>query len=59
LRHSAIVLFGITAAKLLIIDFSDLPVPVRVGASIGTGLLMIGASYLYQRFDTVLATKKA
>lgn len=28
--------------------------PERIGASLLTGLLMIGASYLYQRFDSML-----
>lgn len=55
LRRLAMVIFGATALKLLIVDFSGLTTPVRIGASIVTGLLMIGASYLYQRFDSMLA----
>jgi|GEM_PF-3600546 len=55
LRRLAIILFGATTVKLLIFDFSGLETPVRIGASIGTGLLMIGASYLYQRFDSKTA----
>jgi hypothetical protein len=34
---------------------STLSTGVRIGASILTGLLLIGASYLYQRFDAELA----
>jgi uncharacterized membrane protein len=52
LRQVAMLIFGATALKLLFVDFSGLATPVRIGASIVTGLLMIGASYLYQRFDT-------
>lgn len=52
LRQVAMLIFGATALKLLLVDFNGLATPVRIGASIATGLLMIGASYLYQRFDT-------
>lgn len=54
LRRLAMVLFGATALKLLLVDFNALETPVRIGASLMTGLLMIGASYLYQRFDSML-----
>ncbi len=55
LRQLAMVIFGATVIKLLLVDFSGLETPVRIGASVVTGLLMIGASYLYQRFDTSAA----
>lgn len=53
LRRLSIAVFAATAFKLLVFDFSGLETPVRIGASIATGLLMIGASYLYQRFDSM------
>lgn len=53
LRRTGIALFGIVTAKLLLVDFSVLDTFVRIVASIVTGLLMIGASYLYQRFGSV------
>jgi len=56
LRKLAMLIFGATALKLLLIDFSSLETPVRIFASIATGLLMIGASYLYQRFDAAART---
>lgn len=56
LRKLAMLIFGATALKLLFIDFSSLETPVRIFASIVTGLLMIGASYLYQRFDAAART---
>jgi uncharacterized membrane protein len=59
LRQVAMVIFGATAIKLLLVDFSGLETPVRIGASIVTGLLMIGASYLYQRFDSMLGSSSS
>jgi uncharacterized membrane protein len=58
LRRFSIALFAATTVKLLIFDFAGLSTGVRIVASIGTGLLMIGASYLYQRFDSVFAPQK-
>ncbi|MDB4978472.1 MAG: hypothetical protein JWM56_658 [Candidatus Peribacteria bacterium] len=52
-RQVAIGFFGATVIKLLIFDFATLSTGVRIGASILTGLLLIGASYLYQRFDAM------
>lgn len=49
LRRIAIGIFAGATVKLLIFDFSVLSTPVRIIASIATGLLMIGGSYLYQR----------
>jgi len=59
LRQVAIAIFAAAVAKLLLVDFSSLETPVRIGASISTGLLMIGASYLYQRFDKVLESSRS
>ncbi|MEK7218990.1 MAG: DUF2339 domain-containing protein [Patescibacteria group bacterium] len=53
-RRLAIVIFAVTVIKLLFFDFSALSTGVRIIASILTGLLLIGASYLYQRFDNLL-----
>lgn len=52
LRQASIAIFAATVAKLLLVDFSTLETPVRIVASIATGLLLIGASYLYQRYGT-------
>jgi hypothetical protein len=59
LRQLSMVIFAATVLKLLIFDFSALETPVRIGASIATGLLMIAASYLYQRFDSMLSSKSS
>ncbi|MBU0767403.1 DUF2339 domain-containing protein [Patescibacteria group bacterium] len=58
LRQAAIAIFGVTVIKLLLFDFATLETGVRIGASIATGLLLIGASYLYQRFDSMLQESK-
>lgn len=54
LRRLAIGIFAATVVKLLVFDFATLSAVVRMFASIMTGLLLIGASYLYQRFDTLV-----
>ncbi len=53
-RSVAIGLFAATVVKLLFFDFAALTTGVRIGASILTGLLLIGASYLYQRFEALV-----
>lgn len=58
LRQASIAIFAATVAKLLLIDFSVLETPVRIVASIATGLLLIGASYLYQRYGTPADERK-
>ncbi len=52
IRHLAIGMFGATVIKLMVFDFAALSTGVRILASIVTGLLLIGASYLYQRFNS-------
>lgn len=52
LRQASLGIFAATVVKLLLFDFSALGTPIRIAASIGTGLLLIGASYLYQRYGT-------
>lgn len=58
LRQFAICIFAGTVLKLLFIDFAMLSTGVRIAASILIGLLMIGASYLYQRFDASLVESR-
>lgn len=59
LRKVGIGLFFATAIKLLVFDFAVLSTGIRIAASIATGLLMIGASYLYQRFGEVSPAAKS
>ena len=54
-RYLAIVVFGITVLKVFIVDFSQLDSVYRIVSSIALGLLLMGASYLYQRSDERLA----
>ena len=50
-RYLALVVFGITVLKVFIVDFSQLDSVYRIVSSIALGLLLMGASYLYQRYD--------
>ncbi len=48
-RWAGIGLFLATAAKVLLIDLSRLDTPARVGSFLVLGVLLVGASFLYQR----------
>ena len=48
-RYLAIVVFGITVLKVFIVDFSQLDSVYRIVSSVVLGLLLLAASYLYQR----------
>jgi hypothetical protein len=48
-RWAGIGLFLLTAAKVLLIDLSRLDTPARVGSFLVLGVLLVGASFLYQR----------
>ena len=55
IRYLALVVFGMTVLKVFIVDFSQLDSVYRIVSSIALGLLLTGASYLYQRSDGRLA----
>jgi uncharacterized membrane protein len=48
-RYLAIVVFGVTVLKVFTVDFSQLDSVYRIVSSVALGLLLVGASYLYQR----------
>ena len=50
IRLLAIVLFAITIAKVFLVDLAELDRVYRMLSVIGLGLLLLTASYLYQRF---------
>ena len=50
-RYLALVVFGITVLKVFTVDFSQLDSVYRIVSSITLGLLLMCASYLYQRYD--------
>ena len=50
-RYLALVVFAVTVLKVFIVDFSQLDSVYRIVSSIALGLLLMGASYLYQRYD--------
>ncbi len=49
-RYLALVVFAITVLKVLTVDFSQLDSIYRIVSSVALGLLLIAASYLYQRY---------
>ncbi len=49
-RYLALVVFGITVLKVFTVDFSQLDSVYRIVSSVALGLLLVGASFLYQRF---------
>ena len=50
-RLVALGLFGLTAAKLVLVDLAVLRQIYRIVSFLVIGLLMIGASYLYHRIE--------
>ena len=50
IRYLAIVLFAATIGKVFLVDLAELDRVYRVLSVIGLGVLLIVASYLYQRF---------
>ena len=48
-RYLAIVIFGATVLKVFLVDFSQLDSVYRIASSVVLGLLLLAASYLYQR----------
>lgn len=49
IRYLAIAVFGVTVVKVFTVDFSQLDSIYRIVSSLALGLLLVGASYLYQR----------
>ncbi len=50
LRYASLALLLLTAAKVFLLDLSDLTGLWRVASFIGLGLTLVGIGYLYQRF---------
>lgn len=48
-RYLALVIFGATVLKVFIVDFSQLDSVYRIATSLVLGVLLLAASYLYQR----------
>ena len=49
IRYLAIAVFGATVLKVFLVDFSQLDSVFRIATSVVLGLLLLAASYLYQR----------
>ena len=54
IRYLAIVVFFVTVVKLFTVDFAQLDSGYRIAGSIALGLLLVGSSYLYQRYESRL-----
>ena len=50
LRIAGMALFAITLVKIFFFDLVNLPILSRTGLFLALGLLLLGASYMYQRF---------
>lgn len=50
-RLSALALFALCAGKLLLIDLAGTETLVRIGSFCATGLVLIGASWLYHKLE--------
>jgi hypothetical protein len=49
-RYAGVALLGITLVKLFLHDLSDLDELYRIGAFVSVALILIAASFIYQRF---------
>ena len=49
-RYAGVALLGVTLVKLFLHDLSDLDQLYRIGAFIGVAVILISASFIYQRF---------
>jgi uncharacterized membrane protein len=50
MRKTALILFFVTAGKVLLWDTGDFSTPYRIISLLVVGLLLVGASFLYYRF---------
>jgi hypothetical protein len=49
-RYAGVALLGVTLVKLFLYDLSDLNELYRIGAFVSVALILIAASFIYQRF---------
>ncbi len=49
-RYAGVALLGVTLIKLFLHDLSDLNELYRIGAFVGVAIILIAASFIYQRF---------
>lgn len=53
-RIVSIVLFGASILKIFLFDLSSLPTLYRIFSFIGLGVILLAASYFYQRYKSVI-----
>ena len=56
IRYLAIAVFAVTVAKVFFVDLDRLDRIYRVLSVVGLGVLLLAASYLYQRFNERMST---
>ena len=49
-RYAGVALLGVTLGKLFLHDLNDLDELYRIGAFVGVAVILIAASFVYQRF---------
>ena len=49
-RYAGVALLGVTLGKLFLHDLNDLDELYRIGAFVGVAVILIAASFIYQRF---------
>ena len=57
-RYAGVALLGITLAKLFFHDLNDLDELYRIGAFVGVAVILIAASFIYQRFLAPAPTER-
>ena len=55
IRYLAIAVFGVTVLKVFTVDLSQLDQIYRALSTLALGVLLVGASYLYQRYRAQIA----
>lgn len=56
-RYFGLVLFGLATLKVLLVDSSELAGLERIGAFIGTGILLLALSFAYQKASAYFQTQ--
>ncbi len=58
-RLAGIAVFVLTLAKVFLVDLALLETVYRIGSFLVLGILLVGASFLYQRFSSALSERVA
>ena len=56
IRLMAIVVFGLTIAKVFLVDLREMDRVYRIVASLGLGVILLGVSLIYQKYRQQLSS---